>query len=128
MLEKPVIYETEFQVTHDLHRVTHLDRTHDFRNWVYDVFDNQYRNGGTALEQNLIKQLKPRYNVLLRDDKSFPNILVSKEHSFPQLKKHRGNKKKKDLIWSFRERKCGKSNFKPVAKGVHAKELFRQYF
>ena len=50
------------------------------------------------LEQNLIKQLKPRYNVLLRDDKSFPNILVSKEHSFPQLKKHRGNKKKKDLI------------------------------
>ena len=47
------------------------------------------------LEQNLIKQLKPRYNVLLRDDKSFPNILVSKEHSFPQLKKHRGNKKEK---------------------------------
>ncbi|MDD9922659.1 MAG: excinuclease ABC subunit UvrC [Boseongicola sp.] len=47
------------------------------------------------LEQNLIKQLKPRYNVLLRDDKSFPNILVSKEHSFPQIKKHRGAKKEK---------------------------------
>ncbi|MCK0121371.1 excinuclease ABC subunit UvrC [Loktanella sp. F6476L] len=45
------------------------------------------------LEQNLIKQLKPRYNVLLRDDKSFPNILVSKNHAFPQLKKHRGAKK-----------------------------------
>ena len=45
------------------------------------------------LEQNLIKQLKPRYNVLLRDDKSFPNILVSKSHGFPQLKKHRGAKK-----------------------------------
>ncbi|KAJ54060.1 excinuclease ABC subunit C [Actibacterium mucosum KCTC 23349] len=45
------------------------------------------------LEQNLIKQLKPRYNVLLRDDKSFPNILVSREHSFPQIKKHRGAKK-----------------------------------
>lgn len=45
------------------------------------------------LEQNLIKQLKPRYNVLLRDDKSFPNILVSKEHAFPQIKKHRGAKK-----------------------------------
>ncbi len=47
------------------------------------------------LEQNLIKQLKPRYNVLLRDDKSFPNILVSKEHRFPQIKKHRGAKKEK---------------------------------
>ncbi len=45
------------------------------------------------LEQNLIKQLKPRYNVLLRDDKSFPNILVSKEHAYPQIKKHRGAKK-----------------------------------
>lgn len=46
------------------------------------------------LEQNLIKQLKPRYNVLLRDDKSFPNILVS-DHGFPQIKKHRGAKKEK---------------------------------
>ncbi|MGR3712802.1 MAG: excinuclease ABC subunit UvrC [Shimia sp.] len=45
------------------------------------------------LEQNLIKQLKPKYNVLLRDDKSFPNILVSKAHDFPQIKKHRGAKK-----------------------------------
>ena len=47
------------------------------------------------LEQNLIKQLKPRYNVLLRDDKSFPNILVAKGHSFPKIKKHRGAKKEK---------------------------------
>ena len=47
------------------------------------------------LEQNLIKQLKPRYNVLLRDDKSFPNILVAKSHAFPQIKKHRGAKSEK---------------------------------
>jgi excinuclease ABC subunit C len=47
------------------------------------------------LEQNLIKQLKPKYNVLLRDDKSFPNILVSQAHAFPQIKKHRGAKKEK---------------------------------
>ena len=47
------------------------------------------------LEQNLIKQLKPRYNVLLRDDKSFPNILVSRTHGFPQIKKHRGAKTEK---------------------------------
>ncbi len=47
------------------------------------------------LEQNLIKQLKPRYNVLMRDDKSFPNILIAKHHVFPQIKKHRGAKKEK---------------------------------
>lgn len=47
------------------------------------------------LEQNLIKQLKPKFNVLLRDDKSFPNILVSDVHDFPQIKKHRGAKKEK---------------------------------
>ena len=47
------------------------------------------------LEQNLIKQLKPRYNVLLRDDKSFPNILVSRSHDYPQIKKHRGARKEK---------------------------------
>ncbi|NBQ49645.1 MAG: excinuclease ABC subunit C, partial [Marivivens sp.] len=46
------------------------------------------------LEQNLIKQLKPRYNVLLRDDKSFPNVLVT-DHAFPMVKKHRGAKKEK---------------------------------
>ena len=47
------------------------------------------------LEQNLIKQLKPKFNVLLRDDKSFPNILVTADHVFPQIKKHRGAKKEK---------------------------------
>lgn len=45
------------------------------------------------LEQNLIKQLKPRYNVLLRDDKSFPNIHVSSDHAYPKIEKHRGAKK-----------------------------------
>ena len=42
------------------------------------------------LEANFIKQLKPRYNVLLRDDKSFPYILITRGHEAPQLVKHRG--------------------------------------
>ena len=50
------------------------------------------------LEQNLIKQLKPHFNVLLRDDKSFPNILVTR-HDFPQIKKHRGAKKEKGAYY-----------------------------
>ncbi|MEO1276612.1 MAG: excinuclease ABC subunit UvrC, partial [Pseudomonadota bacterium] len=46
------------------------------------------------LESNLIKQLKPRYNVLLRDDKSFPHILIE-DGSFPLLRKHRGAQREK---------------------------------
>ncbi len=47
------------------------------------------------LEANLIKQLKPRYNVLLRDDKSFPHILMTGDHDFPLIIKHRGSRKQK---------------------------------
>jgi len=47
------------------------------------------------LEQNLIKQLKPRYNVLLRDDKSFPHIMISRSHPFPRIAKHRGKRSEK---------------------------------
>jgi excinuclease ABC subunit C len=42
------------------------------------------------LESNLIKKLRPRYNVLLRDDKSFPFILLTGDHAFAQVVKHRG--------------------------------------
>ena len=51
------------------------------------------------LESNLIKKLKPRYNVLLRDDKSFPYILLTADHDFPQIMKHRGAKKRKGTYY-----------------------------
>ena len=47
------------------------------------------------LEINLIKSLKPRFNVLLRDDKSFPYILLTGDHPAPQLTKHRGARNRK---------------------------------
>ncbi|WP_370196526.1 excinuclease ABC subunit UvrC [Aurantimonas sp.] len=47
------------------------------------------------LEANLIKRLRPRYNVLLRDDKSFPYILVSEDHEAPAIMKHRGARSRK---------------------------------
>jgi len=42
------------------------------------------------LEANLIKRLRPRFNVLMRDDKSFPYIVISRDHPAPQILKHRG--------------------------------------
>lgn len=47
------------------------------------------------LEANLIKQLKPRFNVLMRDDKSFPYILIARDHAAPQITKHRGARQRK---------------------------------
>jgi len=47
------------------------------------------------LEINLIKRLMPRYNVLLRDDKSFPYILITGDHAAPQIAKHRGSRARK---------------------------------
>ncbi|HWV19947.1 MAG TPA: excinuclease ABC subunit UvrC [Devosia sp.] len=46
------------------------------------------------LEANLIKRLKPRFNVLLRDDKSFPYILIATDHEAPELTKHRGSRRR----------------------------------
>jgi excinuclease ABC subunit C len=47
------------------------------------------------LEANLIKRLRPRFNVLLRDDKSFPYIMIASDHWAPQLLKHRGARNRK---------------------------------
>jgi excinuclease ABC subunit C len=46
------------------------------------------------LEANLIKRLRPRFNVLLRDDKSFPYILIATDHEAPELTKHRGSRRR----------------------------------
>ncbi len=47
------------------------------------------------LESNMIKRLRPRYNILLRDDKSFPFVLITGDHEWPQITKHRGARNRK---------------------------------
>jgi len=47
------------------------------------------------LEANLIKRFRPRFNVLMRDDKSFPYILIARDHEAPQILKHRGARSRK---------------------------------
>ena len=47
------------------------------------------------LEANLIKKYKPKFNILLRDDKSFPFIFIGNKDKWPQIKRHRGKKQKK---------------------------------
>ncbi len=51
------------------------------------------------LEANLIKKHKPKFNILLRDDKSFPFIFIGKEDKWPQIKRHRGKKDKKGFFF-----------------------------
>ena len=54
------------------------------------------------LEANLIKKHKPKFNILLRDDKSFPFIFIGNKDKWPQIKRHRGKKnKRRFLLWTF---------------------------
>ena len=51
------------------------------------------------LEANLIKRLRPRYNIVLRDDKSYPWLMLTEDHAFPQISKHRGGQGKNRSYW-----------------------------
>jgi excinuclease ABC subunit C len=51
------------------------------------------------LEANLIKRLRPRFNIVLRDDKSYPWLVLHEDHPYPQIAKHRGERRKGSSYW-----------------------------
>jgi len=62
-----------------------------------DVTITHTEGEALLLESNLIKELRPRYNVLMRDDKSYPYIFISNKSAYPRIALHRGARKKKGL-------------------------------
>ena len=69
--------------TQRIAHMVHLTRSMEF-------VSTKTETEALLLEINLIKQLKPRFNVQMRDDKSFPEILIRRDHRAPQIRKHRG--------------------------------------
>ena len=51
------------------------------------------------LEANLIKRLKPRFNIVLRDDKSYPWLMLTEDHPFPQITRNRGARTRKSSLY-----------------------------
>ena len=79
------------------------------------------------LEANFIKQMKPRYNVLLRDDKSFPYILITGDHAAPQLlQASRRAERQGRLFRALRQRRRGSSHAQRAAARVPAAHLLGQ--
>src|SRR6266498_1444493 len=78
------------------------------------------------LEANLIKRLKPRFNVVLRDDKSFPFILIARDHAVPQILKHRGaHNRKGDYFGPFASAGAVGRTIQALQRALHRRDLDR---
>jgi excinuclease ABC subunit C len=72
---------------HSYRIATMISHVHDVR-----FIETNTEKEAIMMENSNIKSLKPRYNALLKDDKSFPEIVFTTDHDFPAIKKHRGKK------------------------------------
>ncbi len=64
-----------------------------------DIVTTHTEAEALLLEANLIKRLKPRFNIVLRDDKSYPWLMLTEEHAYPRITKHRGAQSKGGSYW-----------------------------
>ena len=81
------------------------------------------------LECNLIKRFKPKFNIILRDDKSFPFILINKEHKFPRIQKYRGPRKiKGDYYGPFVSPSLADSTILSIQKTFNLRTCTDSYF
>ena len=60
-----------------------------------EVITTKTETDALLLESNLIKKFEPKYNILLKDGKTYPYIFISEDHNFPRITKHRGARKLK---------------------------------
>jgi len=83
----------------NLKNLTHRISTMILSTEQMELVTTNTESEALLLEANLIKNFRPRYNILLKDDKSFPYIELSVSHKFPRLSSHRGKKKKNNLYF-----------------------------
>ncbi|TDH61868.1 excinuclease ABC subunit UvrC [Dankookia rubra] len=92
-LKKRVVAYTQIaRLPERLRRMVHETRS-------LEVITTASEAEALLLEANLIKKLRPRYNIVLRDDKSYPWLVLTEDHPYPQITKHRGERRKGASYW-----------------------------
>ncbi|WP_235035401.1 excinuclease ABC subunit UvrC [Roseomonas sp. 18066] len=92
-LKKRVVSYTQIpRLPERLRRMVHLTRR-------MEIITTGSEAEALLLEANLIKRLRPRFNIVLRDDKSYPWLVITEDHDYPQIAKHRGEKRKGASYW-----------------------------
>ena len=92
-LKKRVVSYTQ------LHRLSERLRRMVSETVSMEIITTHTEAEALLLEANLIKRLKPRFNIVLRDDKSYPWLMMTEDHPYPQIAKHRGARARKGSYW-----------------------------